>query len=149
MKRFLLVLSAVLCMAAAADPGERLKDPAQEARARAIFRETRCLVCQNESIDDSEADLARDLRAVIRTQIAAGRTDAEVRGFLVRRYGEFVMLKPSFEPANWILWFGPFVVVGAGAAWLIFGRRGESTTRPLSAEEEARLARLADEDETV
>jgi len=146
MKRLAAILAAVLCMAAAADPAERLADPAREARARAIFRETRCLVCQNESIDDSEADLARDLRAVIRSQIAAGRTDREVRGFLVRRYGQFVMLKPSFDPANWVLWFGPFLIVAAGAGWLILRRGAETATQPLSAEEEARLAALTDDE---
>lgn len=148
MKRLLLIAAAMLCMAAAADPAERLPNPAQEARARAIFRETRCLVCQNESIDDSEADLARDLRGVIRAQIAAGRSNSEVRAFLVRRYGEFVMLKPSFSPGNLVLWIGPFLVVALGAGWLILGRRSERAPELLSSEEEARLAALT-KDETV
>jgi cytochrome c-type biogenesis protein CcmH len=146
MRRLAASLAAVLCMAAAADPAERLADPAKEARARAIFRETRCLVCQNESIDDSEADLARDLRGVIRAQIAAGRTDAQVRAFLVGRYGEFVMLKPSFSPANWVLWIGPFLIVAAGTGWLVLRRRKDSAPDPLSSEEEAKLAALTNDE---
>lgn len=142
MKRLLLILGAVLCMAAASDPAERLPNAAQEARARALFQETRCLVCQNESIDDSEADLAKDLRGAIRAQIAAGRSDAEVRAFLVRRYGEFVMLKPSLAPGNWVLWFGPFLVVAAGLGWLILRRRNRVATQPLTEDEEARIAVL-------
>jgi cytochrome c-type biogenesis protein CcmH len=85
---------------AAADPAERLPDPVQEARAREIFREVRCLVCQNESIDDSEAALAGDLRQVVRDQVKQGRSDKQIRAFLVERYGEFVLLKPPFSPAT-------------------------------------------------
>jgi cytochrome c-type biogenesis protein CcmH len=146
MRRLAVILAALMCLAAAADPAERLADPAKEARARTIFRETRCLVCQNESIDDSEADLARDLRGVIRGQIDAGRTDAQVRAFLVARYGEFVMLKPSLSPANWVLWFGPFLVVAAGTGWLVLRRRSQSSPEPLSPEEEARLAALTNDE---
>ena len=94
------MFAGVLCIAAAADPADRLADPAQEARARAIFADVRCLVCQNESIDDSEAELAGDLRKVVREQVKAGRGDAEIKRFLTDRYGEFVLMT------------GP-----AGAAW--------------------------------
>ncbi|RYF88830.1 MAG: cytochrome c-type biogenesis protein CcmH, partial [Caulobacteraceae bacterium] len=104
MKRLLIALAALACVAAASDPAERLSDPAQEARARALFREVRCLVCQNESIDDSTAGLAGDLRKVIREQVAAGRDDAEIRAFLVDRYGEFALLKPAFSAPNAVLW---------------------------------------------
>ena len=145
MRRLLLVLAAVACMGSAADPTERLSDPAQEARARAIFRETRCLVCQNESIDDSEAALARDLRIVVREQIAAGRSNAEVRQFLVERYGEFVLFRPPFSPGNALLWLGPAALAALGAGlWLALLRRREAQAE-LSAEEEARLAALSED----
>jgi cytochrome c-type biogenesis protein CcmH len=144
--RALAVLAAVFCLAAAADPADRLADPGQEARARALFSEIRCVVCQNESIDDSEADLARDLRQTVRGQIAAGRSDAEVRGFLVQRYGEFILLRPRFSPANAAAWLVPFLIVLAGgAALLLRARRAAPPPEaPLTAEEEARLAQLRD-----
>ena len=116
----------------------------KEARARDLFREVRCLVCQNESIDDSEAELASDLRRIVRQQVAAGRTDAEVRGFLVARYGKFVLLKPPFDAGTALLWLTPFgVVAGAGAfLWLRRARGTPEADLPLSAEEEARLRQL-------
>jgi cytochrome c-type biogenesis protein CcmH len=118
-----VALAAVLCLGAAAgDPAEVLHNPAQEARARALFQQVRCLVCQNESIDDSEAPLADDLRKIVRQQIASGRSDAEIKGFLVQRYGEFVLMRPAFSPANAALWLSPFVVVGLGA-WVVLARR--------------------------
>ena len=140
----LTAVAAVLCMAAsAADPESRLKDPAQEARARSLFRQIRCLVCQNESIDDSDADLADDLRKLVRTQISQGRTDAEVRKYLTDRYGDFVLLKPRFSAGNAILWIGPFAVVLIGMAGVIMIRRRETETEPLSSEEEARILALS------
>jgi len=138
----LLFAATLLIGATANDPAERLADPAQEARARALFREVRCLVCQNESIDDSEADLAEDLRKVVRTQVAAGRSDAEVKRYLTDRYGEFVLLKPPFSPGNAILWLTPFAIVLGGGAILILRARKPPSTPPLSAEEEAALAAL-------
>jgi cytochrome c-type biogenesis protein CcmH len=141
-KRLLIAIAAVLTMAAASDPAERLPDPAQEARARHIFQEVRCLVCQNESIDDSEADLARDLRAVVRQQVAAGRTDDEVRGFLVERYGEFVLLKPPFSAGNLALWLGPLSVLLLGALLMAALLRRRAAPKPLDDAEEARLAAL-------
>ncbi|HEX8234207.1 MAG TPA: cytochrome c-type biogenesis protein [Caulobacteraceae bacterium] len=139
-------LAALLLTAAAPDPSERLPDPAQEARARALFQRFRCVVCQNESIDDSEADIAADLRGIIREQVAQGRSDIEIRRFLVDRYGEFVLLEPSFSPGNAILWLTPAVVLlGAGVALFLHGRRRRSGEAPLSDEEEAELARLAGE----
>jgi cytochrome c-type biogenesis protein CcmH len=129
----------VLSLAAASDPSERLHDPAQEARARGLFREVRCLVCQNESIDDSEADLAHDLRRIVREQVAAGRTDVQVRAFLQARYGEFVLLKPPFSWGNAILWGAPFLVAAGGLAILILRRKPPQEPEDLSAEEEAEL----------
>ncbi|MHB8284123.1 MAG: cytochrome c-type biogenesis protein [Caulobacteraceae bacterium] len=137
-------LAAMVCIgAAASDPAERLHDPAREARARTLFKQIRCLVCQNESIDESDADLADDLRRLVRDQIQAGRSDPEIRAFLVQRYGEFVLLKPRFSPGNAVLWLTPFVIVGAGGLTLAFRRRRIDDEPPLSSEEEARLQALA------
>jgi len=143
----LAALAGALCIAAAADPAERLADPAQEARARAIFAEVRCLVCQNESIDDSTAELAGDLRRLVRDQVKAGKSDAAVRAYLTSRYGEFVLLKPAFSWGNAALWAGPFLVVGLGL--LLLGRawRRRAGEAELSKDESARLAQLARDDE--
>jgi len=143
-RTLLAAIAAVFCMAAAADPSERLADPAQEARARHIFEQVRCLVCQNESIDDSQADLARDLRHIIREQVHAGRSDGEVKRFLVERYGEFVLLKPSFSLGNAALWGGPFLVVILGVL-LLFARLRSRIPEPepeLDAADTERLRRL-------
>ena len=113
MRRLLLAIAALFCIAAAGDPSERLPDPAQEARARALFAEFRCVVCQNESIDDSDAEVAGLLRRTVREQVAAGRTDAEVRTYLVDRYGEFVLLKPTFSAGNAVLWLLPLALLAA------------------------------------
>ena len=147
MKRALAILGAVLCLAAASDPAERLADPAQEARARALFREVRCLVCQNESIDDSQAELASDLRKLVRDEIATGKSDAEVRAYLVSRYGEFVLLKPAISWGNAALWGAPFAVVVLGGALLAVSlrRRRVAEEPELSSEEAARLEALAAE----
>jgi cytochrome c-type biogenesis protein CcmH len=140
----LAAAAAVLCLAAAAaDPAERLPDPAQEAKARTLFRQIRCLVCQNESIDDSEADLAADLRKVVREQVARGRSDAEIKAFLTDRYGEFVLFKPRFSLGNAALWLTPFAIVGVGGAFLLLGaRRRRSLDPPLAPEEMQRLSAL-------
>ena len=142
----MLSLAAVLCVAAAgAPPPDALPDPAQEAHAHLLFRQVRCLVCQNESIDDSEAPLAADLRHLIRQQVAHGRPDREIRAFLVRRYGEFVLLKPALSPANALLWLTPFLIVlGGGTALLRRGGRSGAALldAPLDPAEEARLAQL-------
>lgn len=142
-------LAGLLCLAAAnadpADPADRLNNPAQEARARAMFSQIRCLVCQSESIDDSEASLARDLRQSVRAQIAAGRNEVQVRAYLVQRYGEFILLKPRFSVGNAALWLTPFaivIVIGGTLAWR--GRRARSSGEELSEDEEARLSRLTD-----
>ncbi|WP_374471359.1 cytochrome c-type biogenesis protein [Phenylobacterium sp.] len=140
----LAAIAAVFCMAAASDPAERLPDPAQEARAREIFRDVRCLVCQNESIDDSEAELAQDLRRLVREQVSAGRSDDQIKQYLIDRYGEFVLLTPAFSAGNLALWIGPFLIVLMGAA-LLFARLRNRTPDPeLSDEEAERLRRLSE-----
>lgn len=142
----MLVLAAPF--ARAVQPDEILPDPAEEARARAITRDLRCLVCQNESIDASNAELARDLRLLVRERIKAGDTDREVIDYVVARYGVYVLLDPPFTAATYLLWIGPFVVLLAGGAvaWQVL-RKGKRAPEPamergLTAEEEARLARL-------
>jgi len=124
-------------------PDERLADPALEARARALSAELRCMVCQNQSIDDSDAELAHDLRVLVRSRIAAGDTDSEVIDYVVSRYGEFVLLKPRFSVRNALLWSAPVLILAAGAAGaLVALRRRRIATVPLSADEEAKLAEL-------
>jgi len=140
--RLAAAAGALLCLAAASDPADRLKDPTQEARARSLFKDVRCLVCQNESIDDSEATLAADLRRLVRQQVAAGRSDAEIKAYLQSRYGEFVLLKPPFSWGNAALWGAPFLVAGLGGALLIFRRRTGATSEALTPEEEARVEHL-------
>jgi cytochrome c-type biogenesis protein CcmH len=132
--------------ALAVEPGERLADPAQEARARALGSELRCLVCQNQSIDESNADLAHDLRVLIRERISAGDSDPQVLQFMVSRYGDFILLRPPVKPATYVLWASPFAVLllGAAAAALYYRRRRRApeTAAPLSPEEQRRLQRL-------
>ena len=131
--------------AAAVLPSERLADPALEARARALSRELRCLVCRNQSIDDSEADLAHDLRVLVRERLAAGDSDAQVIAYLTNRYGDYVLLKPPVEPATWLLWFGPpavLIVGGVGLALAQRRRREAPEPVALTAEERRRLERL-------
>lgn len=145
LRALLAAMAALACLAAAADPAERLANPVQEARARALFAQVRCVVCQNESIDDSEADLAHDLRQTIRGQIALGQSDGQVRGYLVHRYGEFILLKPSFSAGNAGLWLTPFLIAVLGGGVLLWRRRRNPVeVQDLTEEEEARLARLPD-----
>lgn len=146
LRAFLAALAGVACLGAASDPAERLPDPAQEARAREIFRDVRCLVCQNESIDDSEADLAHDLRQIVREQVKAGRSEAEIKAFLTDRYGEFVLLTPRFSPGNLALWGVPFLVVVAGVALLFHRLRNRAPDTDLTPLEAERL-RALDEQE--
>ena len=152
----LFAVSVMLgCSAAyAVQPDEIMSDPAKELRARDLSRELRCMVCQNQSIDDSEAPLARDLRLLVRERIAAGDSDAQVLDFLVARYGEFVLLKPRVEPHTLLLWLlPPLALAGGGLALWINGRRrsksaaaGDGSTVKLTADEEARLQRLIAEE---
>jgi cytochrome c-type biogenesis protein CcmH len=147
---FALAVMAGLPAAYAVQPDEIMSDSVKEARARDLSRELRCMVCQNQSIDDSEAPLARDLRLLVRERIAAGDSDAQVIDFLVARYGEFVLLKPRLNSHTWLLWLLPPLALGGGglALWLHNRRRGKSTAAQddslfhLTADEEARLERL-------
>jgi cytochrome c-type biogenesis protein CcmH len=147
MNRALLLALVLAGPALAVQPDEILPDPGLEARARAITRELRCVVCQSESIDDSNADIARDLRLLVRERIVAGDTDAEVVAFVVDRYGEFVLFRPPFNARNAALWLaGPLLLlVGGGIAFAFVRRRAaapEPARPPLTAEEEARLRDL-------
>jgi cytochrome c-type biogenesis protein CcmH len=139
-----LLLAATAAFAIA--PSEMLKDPKLEARARAVSKELRCLVCQNQSIDDSEAPLAHDLRAIVRQRILAGDSDTQVKQYIVARYGTFVLMKPPFEAETVLLWLGPaLVLIAAGGAVYLFYRRRAGTPLvppPLSDEEKEQLARM-------
>jgi cytochrome c-type biogenesis protein CcmH len=140
------LLVALALPAGAVEPDEMLDDPRLEERAREISKEVRCLVCQNESIDDSNADLARDLRLVVRERIVAGDTNDQVRDFLVNRYGEFVLLKPRFTMENAVIWLsGPILLVIGAIASLVYirGRRkAVSAEAPLTPEERDELDRI-------
>jgi len=141
------VLFSALCggPALAVQPDEMLSNPKLEARARAIGKELRCLVCQNESIDDSNADLAHDLRVLVRQRLVAGDSDEQVRQYVVARYGTYVLLKPPFDSETYLLWFGPLILLlcAAGAAVFYFRRAALSApAAPLSADETRRLAAL-------
>lgn len=149
-----LVLTLVLFAslpALAVQPDEILDDPKLEARAREVGKELRCLVCQNQSIDDSDADLARDLRVLVRERIVAGDSNQEVIDYVVSRYGDFVLLNPPFKLKTYALWFGPGILIlfGIGTVFLFFRRRTINDARvgqdTLSAAEKERLARLLDE----
>jgi len=155
MRRILILLSFAIAMIAAplahaVQPDEIMSDPAKEARARDLSRELRCMVCQNQSIDDSEAPLARDLRLLVRERIAAGDSDGQVIDFLVARYGQFVLLKPRFERETLVLWLlTPLVLIGGGLAlWLQARRRGRRNSEGagLTADEEARITALMSTD---
>jgi cytochrome c-type biogenesis protein CcmH len=140
-----LVLALLAPLAASAVlPDEVLDDPALESRARDLSQVIRCLVCQNESIDTSNAPLARELRLLVRERLTAGDSDQEVLDFLVARYGDFVLLRPPLSPRNYLLWFGPaaLLLLGAGGVALYFRRRRPAAPAALSAEEQARIARL-------
>lgn len=138
---FLLLLP--LAAARAVTPDEVLDDPALEARAREISAELRCMVCQNQSIDDSNADLARDLRLLVRARLVDGDSNEEVIDYVVSRYGEFVLLKPRFSPKTWLLWGAPalLIVLGGIVLWR-FSVARRAPDRPLSQAEEDRLERL-------
>ncbi|MES1990278.1 MAG: cytochrome c-type biogenesis protein [Pseudomonadota bacterium] len=151
MRRLVLALSLLVALAApalAVNPGEALSDPALEARARVISKELRCLVCQNQSIDDSDADLAADLRHLVRERLTAGDSDQQVLDYLVARYGDFVLLRPPFISATVLLWLAPFgvVVFGALGLWLAYRRRSAvRAPQALDRDEQSRLASLLDE----
>lgn len=128
-------------------PQEQLADPALEARARAISQELRCVVCQNQTIDESDATLAADLRMIVRERLVAGDSDEEVKAWIVARYGDYVLMRPPFRAETWLLWLGPALVVllgGIGVSLYLRGRRPADAA--LSAEEQAQLDRLLKED---
>lgn len=155
MRRLVLGMVCALLVAgpvAAVLPEEQMSDPALEARARDISRELRCVVCQNQSIDDSDAPLAADLRAIVRERLAAGDTDEEVMAFIVARYGSFVLLKPPIDLQTILLWSAPLVVLIPGGLALFFylrrrGRAGAAEPLPLTAEERGRLSALLKADD--
>jgi cytochrome c-type biogenesis protein CcmH len=149
--RFALFVAVALASAPAlaVQADEVMKDPALEARARALSAELRCMVCQNQSIDDSDAPLARDIRLLIRSRIEQGESNEAVRAYLVSRYGDFILLRPPFKLETLLLWLSPVLTLGAGiAAALLARRRAPRATPALSAEEEARLAALMKGDAT-
>lgn len=144
MKRLLLIVMLLATPLMAVQPDEILDDPVLEERARELSKGLRCLVCQNESIDESEATLARDLRLLVRERLVAGDSDAETIDFIVARYGEFVLLRPDARGANWLLWAaGPLMLLLAGVMGVFYvrGRAGSTAAgeAPLSEAEQARL----------
>lgn len=154
MRRFVLIamLAALLLprIALAVQPDEILKDPALEARARALSQELRCMVCQNQSIDDSDAPLARDLRLLVRERLQKGDTDKQVLDFLVDRYGNFVLLKPPVEPQTLLLWtVSPLMLIVGIGALIVMARRRRNVTLEagrLSADEQRRLDAIVKSD---
>lgn len=150
MRRLVLLLCLIAAPVFAVEPDEILDDPALEERARVISAQVRCVVCQNEPIDSSNAGVARDLRLLIRERLVAGDTNDEVYAYLVARYGDFVLFKPPFKPSTYALWLGPFVILGTGVlavGFALMRRRGQVTGPGLSVEEEADIARLLDDTE--
>jgi cytochrome c-type biogenesis protein CcmH len=152
MRRLALALGLLLALlpapVLAVQPSEMLADPKLEARARTIGEGLRCLVCQNQSIDDSNADLAHDLRVLVRARLVAGDSDAQVVKYVVDRYGQFVLLRPLVEPATYALWLSPALLVLFGAVGIIIylrRRRAQLEPAALSAAEEAELKRLLEE----
>ena len=141
---FLFLFAVAVPAAHAVEPGEMLSDPALEQRARDISRHLRCLVCQNQSIDDSNADLAHDLRVLVRERLKAGDTDQQVIDYIVARYGDFVLLKPPVNDETLPLWLGPFVLLLLGAIGIAiyYARRTGQAPPPLSAVERKKLDEL-------
>ena len=143
-----LTLSLSLTRAWALQPDEILSDTALESRARSLSKELRCMVCQNQSIDDSDAPLARDLRILVRERLQAGDTDQQVIDFLIARYGEFVLLRPRFSPRTTVLWLTPLGVLLFGALGLaMVWRRRAGSEASLTPQEQARLAAILQRDE--
>jgi len=144
MRWLALALALIALPALAVQPDEMLKDPKLEARAREISKDLRCLVCQNQSIDDSDADLARDLRVLLRQRLVAGDSDRQAKQFLVERYGDYVLLRPPFNAETLVLWLGPlaFLLIGGFAAFSLYRRKPASEVKALTPEEQAKLERF-------
>ena len=147
--KIIITLFAALCVASAVlavEPREMLKDPVLEARAREVSKALRCVVCQNEAIDESGAEIAGDMRVLVRQRIQAGETNEQVIAYMVSRYGDYVLLRPRFKGATVFLWLGPIVVLLLGG-WVVARRlrRMGTTPMPLTPEEEAAVATLTDE----
>lgn len=144
MRRLAFILALLAATPAfAVLPSEQLQDPALEARAREISKELRCVVCQNETIDESNATLAHDLRVIVRERLVAGDSDAEVKQWIVARYGDYVLLRPPLRAETWALWFGPALALllgGIGVA--LYLRHRATPAAALSAEDEAEIERL-------
>jgi cytochrome c-type biogenesis protein CcmH len=145
------LLSLAPLAATAVQPDEIMPDPRLEARARALSAQLRCMVCQNESIDESHADLARDLRVLVRERLQAGDSDDQIRAFLVRRYGDFILLKPPFKLETWLLWGAPFLILLTGGGIIFVARRRQKSLTPanivsLSEAERAKLEAMLGED---
>lgn len=152
MRRVLIALAVLwLGLAPALAEEVQLTDPKLEQRARDLSREIRCVVCQSQSVADSDADIAQEVRALIREQIAAGKSDQEIRDYLVARYGDFVLFDPPFKAATYVLWIGPFailVLAGLGVAFFFRQRAREAgRARELEPEEQSRVARLLNDRE--
>jgi len=151
--RKLIPLLAALCVAGAAyavEPHEMLKDPALEARAREVSKLLRCVQCQNETIDESHAEIARDMRILVRERITAGDSNQEIIDYMTSRYGDYVRLKPRFMASTLVLWFGPIIVLVIGGVIVATRMRtGGREAAPLTAEEEALVASLAEPSEKV
>ena len=134
----------------AVEPGEMLKDPALEARARVLSQELRCVVCQNQSIDDSNAPLAHDLRVLVRERLTAGDTDAQVLSYITARYGEFVLLRPRLKPETLVLWLTPLLLIAGAGVFLVRARMRAAappgSAAPLTPDEQRRLAEVLREE---
>ncbi|HEX4507666.1 MAG TPA: cytochrome c-type biogenesis protein [Alphaproteobacteria bacterium] len=148
MRAVFAVIAVALALAGAAravEPDEMLKDPAQEARAEAIGHQLRCPVCKTESIEESDADFTKDLRKLVRTQVAAGKTDAQVLDYMHSRYGDFILLRPPFKPSTWLLWLAPAILLVLGGTFAFFMTRRRPNTaepEPLTAAEKAAVEAL-------
>lgn len=148
MRAILAVMMLAVSLSGAAlavEPDEMLKDPAQEARAEAIGRQLRCPVCKTESIEESDADFTKDLRRVVREQVAGGKTDAQVLDFMHDRYGDFILLRPPFKPYTWALWLAPPALLVLGGLMAFFATRRRPTaadSAPLTQAEQAAVEAL-------
>ena len=146
MRGMIVLLCLLAAPAWAVQPDEMLADPALEARAQDIGRNLRCVVCASEPIESSNADLARDMRLLVREKVAAGASDADVYDFMQARYGEYVLFRPPFRPATWALWLGPFALIAAALLWAAMAARARRTVTapaPLTEAERTELDRLS------